>query len=158
VLEEAWLKGYQDLAFFPIRQTFGRLTGANKQDRLGAVIHQFDSLQAQGEKEGKKAGKLEARLNLATGGYGKRAMVLVQGVNEALNSIDEMRLEVGCFKRLAGIEERALGTRLSKVQGEVGGLEGREEQLQISYVELLDERDGLFALLGGEGGVNGMEE
>ncbi|KAM3576888.1 hypothetical protein VYU27_001253 [Nannochloropsis oceanica] len=160
VVEEAWLKAYHDLAYFPNRQTFGRLTGANKQDRLAALIHQFDSLQAQGVKEGKKAGKLEARLNLATGGYGKRASNLVQGVSDVLNQIDEMRLEVGCFRRLAAIEELALRTRLAKVQGEVEGLEGREEQLQVSYVELLDERDGLFALVGGRGeeGINGREE
>ncbi len=155
-VEEVWGKVYSDLAYFPNRQAFGRLTGASKQDRLAAAIFQFDSLATHVEKDGKKAGKLEARLNLATGGYTKRATALINGVNEALNAIDEMRLEVGCFRRLQKIEEMAIGTRLAKAQAEAEAVAAREEQLQLSYVELLDERDRLFALVaGGENGQGG---
>ena len=154
-MEEAWTKSYQDLAYFPNRQAFGRLTGASKQDRLAAVMFQFDALATHVEKDNKKANKLEARLNLATGGYNKRAATLMHGVNDALNQIDEMRLEVACFRRLKEIESGAVGRRLSKLQVEVDNMGKREEQLQASYVELLDERDRLDALVNGAavGGV-----
>lgn len=118
-LEEAWLKAYGDLAYFPNRQAFGRLSGAAKPDRLAALIFQFDALSSALERDAKKAAKVEARLNVATGGYNKRASTLLAGINEALNAIDEMRLEVGCFRRLKGIEDQAVGRRLAKLQAEV---------------------------------------
>jgi hypothetical protein len=62
---------------------------------------------------------VEARLNVATGGYNKRASALLGGINEALNQIDEMRLELCCFRRLRGIEDQAVGRRLAKLQAEV---------------------------------------
>lgn len=63
---------------------------------------------------------MEARLNLATGGYNKRASALLVDINEALNALDEMNLEVGCFRRLKAIEDVAVGRRLAKLQAEVG--------------------------------------
>ena len=53
-LEEAWLKAFGDLAYFPNRQAFGRLSGAAKQDRLAALIFQFDALSSSLEKDAKK--------------------------------------------------------------------------------------------------------
>lgn len=53
-LEEAWIKGYNDLAYFPNRQAFGRVSGASKQDRLAALMFQFDALASSMEKEAKK--------------------------------------------------------------------------------------------------------
>ena len=61
--------------------------------------------------------------------------------------IDEMKLELVCFQRLKEIEDKAVGRRLSKMQAEVDDVSKREEQLQASYVELLDERDRLHALM-----------
>ena len=52
--EEAWLKSYNDLAFFPNRQAFGRVSGASKADRLAAIIFQFDALASNMEKDAKK--------------------------------------------------------------------------------------------------------
>jgi pre-mRNA-splicing factor CDC5/CEF1 len=151
-LERDWLKGYNDLAYFPGRQAFGRLTGASKQDRLTAVVHEFNTLAGHVEKVGKKASKLDARLNLATGGYVKRATALLHGVSEALDQIDEMRLEVRCFRRLKAMEEKALVTRVAEVNAQADSVAKREEQLQLSYVELLDERDRLFGVLHGHEG------
>lgn len=62
---------------------------------------------------------MEARLNVATGGYNKRASSLLAGINDALNALDETRLELGCFRRLKGIEDQAVGRRLAKLQAEV---------------------------------------
>lgn len=62
---------------------------------------------------------MEARLNLATGGYNKRASSLLAGINDALNTLDETRLDLGCFRRLKGIEDQAVGRRLAKLQAEV---------------------------------------
>jgi pre-mRNA-splicing factor CDC5/CEF1 len=53
-LEEAWLKAFGDLAYFPNRQAFGRLSGAAKQDRLAALIFQFDALSSSLERDAKK--------------------------------------------------------------------------------------------------------
>lgn len=53
-MEEAWLKAYGDLAYFPNRQAFGRLSGAAKPDRLAALIFQFDALSSALERDAKK--------------------------------------------------------------------------------------------------------
>lgn len=56
-IEEAWSKSYNDLAFFPNRQAFGRVSGASKADRLAAIIFQFDALASAMEKDGKKVSR-----------------------------------------------------------------------------------------------------
>ena len=53
-MEAAWLKAYGDLAYFPNRQAFGRLSGAAKPDRLAALIFQFDALSSALERDAKK--------------------------------------------------------------------------------------------------------
>lgn len=86
-------------------------------------------------------------MNLSTGGYNRRAATLITGINELLNQvsplgdrqeeaerrsshnpflplhahtqIDEMKLEVSCFKRLRTIEDQSVGKRFSKLQAEV---------------------------------------
>jgi hypothetical protein len=52
--EEAWQKSFGDLAFFPERKIFGRLSTASKQERLSATAHQFEQLAAMLEKDAKK--------------------------------------------------------------------------------------------------------
>lgn len=52
--EEAWQKSFADLAFFPERKIFGRLSTASKQERLSATAHQFEQLAAMLEKDAKK--------------------------------------------------------------------------------------------------------
>lgn len=79
-----------------------------------------ETLHASAHPKRHQAAKVEARLNLATGGYNKRASALLAGINEALNALDEMNLEVGCFRRLKAIEDVAVGRRLAKLQAEVG--------------------------------------
>jgi hypothetical protein len=53
-LLQAWARGFNDMAYFPARKAFGRLSNASRQDRLDATIHQFDTLAAQIDKEEKK--------------------------------------------------------------------------------------------------------
>lgn len=53
-VDEAWNKAFADMAYFPDRQAFGRLSTASKQDRLSAVSHQLDAVASQLEKDAKK--------------------------------------------------------------------------------------------------------
>lgn len=71
-VDEAWNKAFADMAYFPDRQAFGRLSTASKQDRLSAVSHQLDAVASQLEKDAKKVrgtrGEKEARQAGGRGG------------------------------------------------------------------------------------------
>jgi hypothetical protein len=54
--EEAWGKAYADLAYFPSRKAFGRLSQASKADRIAATAHVFNTTLAAFEKDRKKVG------------------------------------------------------------------------------------------------------
>lgn len=165
--EEAWGKGYGEMAYFPERQAWGRVSAASKQDRLAATQHQFEVLAQALEKDAKKVGKVEMKVTIKTQGYIERSKKLRAGMEETLEEIDTMKLELTCFQRLHGLEKKAVIKRLAKLEQEVQLATDREEVLQETYANLCDERDQLFEKLqevieggagkGQEGAATAME-
>lgn len=58
-----------DLAYFPARESFGLVSVASTNDRLGALQYEFEVVKKHMEAETRKAVRLEHKLKVLTHGY-----------------------------------------------------------------------------------------
>jgi len=156
-MEEAWAKSYGDMSYFPERQAWGRLSAASRQDRLSATKHQLESLVGVMEKEAKKLSKVEQKVTIRMQGYIERSKKLLAGIEEGTEEVDTWKLELACFKRLHGLEKKAVVKRLAVLEKQMLVAEERERVLQETYANLVDESEALFQKLQEAGGVAPMQ-
>lgn len=83
-----------------------------------------------------------------TQGYVERSKKLLLGIEEVTEECDTWELELACFKRLHGMEQKAVVKRIAALEKEVAAAEDREGVLQKTYADLLDEMDELGEKMG----------
>jgi len=137
--DACWEATHKDLMFLPdAASAAGGHYGVprNEVEERAALRIEFAALRAKFEKEAKRAGKLESRLQVTTAGYLKRGAALQEAMLESFDTCARTRIEAGCFATLLAHESRAMQTRLQRLRQEAETAEAEENAAQVQYAEL----------------------
>ena len=112
----AWEAANAQLAYIPTLQSYAPLSEVSTKQHLASLQQQLQLLRNHMAKDGKKAGKLEKKLEVVLGGYRKRAAALGAQIHEQHQAIGERHVELGCFEALARMENLARPQRLAVLE------------------------------------------
>jgi len=135
-LEAARAAAAAELAYVPSQQRYVRLSGVSKPERLQAPQQQLQLVKNFMARDGKKAQKVEKKLELLLGGYKKRSASLSSSAVALHTTVQEKRVELTCFEALRAREALAAPQRLSDLSALLSEQTAREAELQAEYAEL----------------------
>jgi pre-mRNA-splicing factor CDC5/CEF1 len=133
---EVWASEDADFVYVPSLQKYAAASSVAPADLIAASEQQLHLYKNLLTRDGKKAAKLEKKLELLLGGYRKRTSSLVTRCQSARQAISEKQIELGCFEKLAGQEGLARLQRLGAMEAFVKEQREREAGLQARYAEL----------------------
>ncbi|KAL4447677.1 hypothetical protein ABPG75_004896 [Micractinium tetrahymenae] len=139
----AWEAVARDIIYIPAQQRYTRAASATAQDRVASLQLEFEAVRKEMEKEAKRAGKLEQRVGVVTGGLAGRQDKLRGEAEEAWQALRAAATELECFRALHENEQRSAPDRIEALQALVAAQAAREKELQERYKELSHERDDL---------------
>ena len=96
----AWEAAEARLAYIPSLQRYEDMDRVSNEDALGAQKQQLQLLRNVMTKDGKKAAKLEKKLDMLLGGYKKRAAAVAAACVASQASFEARGIERQCFERL----------------------------------------------------------
>jgi len=114
---------------------------------VGASSHNAVADACLGALQAKRCSKLEARGRVFTAGYQKRSDEGNAALQATFLDIDNNTLELACFRRLATDETEAIPGRVAAAEAEARDVAEREQELQLRYKNLVEEREQLVAVL-----------
>ena len=123
-------------AYVPSLQRYCQLSVVSAQERLQAPQQQLQLVKNLMVKDGKRAAKLENKLEVLLGGYKKRAAALDKQLLTAHSEIDSQRIALGCFEALRRQETLAVPQRLDELSALLSDQRAREIELQVRYHKL----------------------
>ena len=132
----AWARANEELAYVPRMQKYAPIGEVAPADRLAASEQQLQLLRNTMVRDGKRAAKVEKKLETLLGGYRKRQAALEKQCAGLHASVCEKRVELGCFEALQRVEELARPQRLAALEAFAREQVEREARLQARYAEL----------------------
>ncbi|XP_065836535.1 cell division cycle 5-related protein-like isoform X2 [Oscarella lobularis] len=139
-----WEECYDQVMFLPSQNKFTRASLASRKDKLDSMEKRLEHNRNQMIKDAKKAGKLEKKLAVLTGGYQARASGLGKQLEEVHDQVEHTFVEFKTFEALRLHELQAIPRRMERLREDVERQTAREKELQERYSKLTIERDALF--------------
>jgi len=139
----AWEAVSSDIIFVPSQQRYTRAAALPLAERVAAMQAEFEGLRKDMEREAKRAGKLEQKAGLVTGGLVARQDRLRSEVEEGIKSAAAVKVEIACYKVLHEQEQRVAPERIEALQALVSAASAKEAALQARYREALLRRAAL---------------
>lgn len=143
-LKKAWDLANHNIVFIPSDRQYGCMHVLGEVQQAQVHQQEFNLVRQQLAEAMKKATKLEARINVLTGGYRQRVVAEVKGFHEAFNTLEQCRQEARCFDMLYSLELKAIPQRVAILAKETAILEKRESELQSKYQLLKREKESLL--------------
>lgn len=134
--EAIWQETYADLRYLPTKRASGRFSRATKAEQISSLKADFDAIHKHMKKVTAKAGKLEQRAKVYTGGYQKKSGQILQDIDVTTQRVLQKLQDLETFKVLQNLESLALSSRVGRLQEEVDGLTEQEADLQRRYAQL----------------------
>ena len=134
--EAVWVAATAKWAYMPLRQRYCELSTVSAQEQLQAPQQQLQLLRTLIVKDGKRAAKLESKIEVLLGGYRKRETVLSKQLRMTHTELESRRAELGCFEALRHREVLAVPQRLGELLALIGQQRACEIKLQARYDEL----------------------
>ncbi|PRP85857.1 hypothetical protein PROFUN_06131 [Planoprotostelium fungivorum] len=131
--------------FVPSSSSFVRSTHLSHRDQIENLSARFDTVRGAMAQESSKAKKLEAKVNVYTMGYQKRAVSLLQSVRELNGEKEGLRDQIYAYEKLRELEVTAMSNRVEGLAMEVKKQEEREMENQRKYRNLMVERQQLLS-------------
>ncbi|EDQ87725.1 uncharacterized protein MONBRDRAFT_33087 [Monosiga brevicollis MX1] len=122
----------------PSQQKFARVETVSQKEKIEGLEVEHRQLREHMAKDNKKAAKLEKRLNIALGGYQKRAQGLRQSIEEMVMEMAECQAQLKGFEVLRLAELAAIPERLGELKARVSAQEAKQTALQLRYKALTD--------------------
>eukprot|EP00049_Salpingoeca_infusionum_P017818 m.354482 g.354482 ORF g.354482 m.354482 type:complete len:771 (+) comp17033_c0_seq1:30-2342(+) len=126
----------KDIIYLPAQQRYGRLSLFSKKDQVSSLELDMENIRGEMQKGFKSAAKMEKRLNIALGGYQKRAMSFTVAIHKLGQEYDETMQELKAFEALRLKELETIPARIQSLTEEVAKQEERQTELQREYKEL----------------------
>ncbi|QQP51962.1 Uncharacterized protein FKW44_013462, partial [Caligus rogercresseyi] len=130
------LEAYTQVLYLPSQARYNRATLASKKDRIESHEKRLEQNRAHMCKEAKRAGKIEKKLKILTGGYQSRAQAQIKQIHDLEDQIEQSRLEMSTFEFLKNQETDAIPQRLLSIQEDVDRQMKREKELQELFYKL----------------------
>eukprot|EP00002_Diphylleia_rotans_P019046 TRINITY_DN3687_c0_g1_i1.p1 TRINITY_DN3687_c0_g1~~TRINITY_DN3687_c0_g1_i1.p1 ORF type:complete len:771 (-),score=197.30 TRINITY_DN3687_c0_g1_i1:470-2782(-) len=143
MFQQAWEACYDELIYIPNSQRFARIQNATKTEKIKNYESQLEMNRGHMTRDSKRAVKLEMKVNLLTGGYQKRTTQLLEETSKLNYQINQLLMEHECFSHLQTLESRACPQRVEEWTKLVNEQKEIENELQLRYANLLQERDEL---------------
>eukprot|EP00045_Choanoeca_perplexa_P009521 m.92131 g.92131 ORF g.92131 m.92131 type:complete len:755 (+) comp14935_c0_seq1:92-2356(+) len=124
--------------YVPSLKRYARASIQSGADQLQSLEVEHKTLRDIMAVEFKKAAKMEKKLNIALGGYQKRAQALRQSILELATQRDQSKVQIKAFEQLRLQELNAIPTRTAAMQQQVKEQQERQTKLQLRYKELTD--------------------
>lgn len=139
-----WEECYKEVLYVPSQNRYTRASMASSKDRLESLERRLQNNRQVMTKQAKKAAKLEKKLKIITGGYQARAGALSKQATDVHEQVEQTEVERDTFQRLQEMEHCAVPKRLEHLKEEVSRQSERENQLQVRYSGLHQERSVLL--------------
>jgi len=145
---QVWEECLAQVLYLPTQQRYTRANLASKKDRIESMDKRLDANRGHMTKEAKRAAKTEKKLKILTGGYQSRAAGLIKQLTDAVDQLEQSRLELATFEQLSISETAAIPRRLADITQDVNKQTERERELQstfrLSATRLEEARQGNF--------------
>merc|ERR550519_2232617 len=147
---QVWEECLGQVLYLPGQQRYTRANLASKKDRIESMEKRLEANRGHMTKEAKRAAKTEKKLKILTGGYQSRAAGLIKQLTDAVEQLEQGKLELATFKQLKISESTAIPRRLETLTEDVGRQTDRERELQERFsdmtMRLEEARGGRFSL------------
>jgi len=147
---QVWEECLSQVLYLPSQQRYTRANLASKKDRIESMEKRLEANRNHMTKEAKRAAKTEKKLKILTGGYQSRAAGLIKQLTDAVDQLEQGKLELATFKQLRTHETAAIPRRLATLTEDVGRQTERERELQERFsdmtMRLEEARGGRFSL------------
>ncbi|XP_040583933.1 cell division cycle 5-like protein [Lepeophtheirus salmonis] len=130
---QVWEECLSQVLYLPSQSRYTRANLANKKDRIESHEKRLEQNRQHMCKEAKRAGKIEKKLKILTGGYQSRAQAQIKQVQDLEDQIEQSRLEMSTFEFLKNQEISAIPQRLFSIQEDVDRQTKREKELQEQF-------------------------
>jgi len=137
---KAWEECYNELMYFPTQEKYARVTNASRADKIAAYQKQLEINRDHMQKEATRASKLEGKVKVLNQGYETRSKNLTGQITDLNNQLDQLDIELQCFKKLHQFEQAALPRRFEAISIELNKQIERESQLQKYFANLQFEK------------------
>lgn len=135
-LEVALKEGLEQFTFLPQAKRYVDWRVTSKEDRLEAAKHTFELMEAQVQRESKRAKKLEDKLERTLGGYAAKAKQSADKARALHEERETIDVETEVFRTLANREEKAIESRVEELREDVEREKQRNAKLQNRYKNL----------------------
>merc|ERR1719356_102114 len=135
-LGQASLGHLGHFVYVPQAKRYAEWRTVEKGDRLEAAKHAFELAEAQAQKDGKRAKKLEDKLNLVLGGYMGKVKQSISKLGTLSEECETAGVEADVFRTLRAREEKAIASRADELRELVDREKARNAKLQTRYKEL----------------------
>jgi hypothetical protein len=150
ILTQTWNNANVDVAFLPFKKLYGSTRSITDPQKVQVLRQEFALMREQLLTDNKRAGKLEEKLNILTGGYRARAAKLRSTHADSHKTLEQCLQEKGCFNLLLDLETKAIPQRMAILERESAIVSKREIELQSKYAVLKKEKQLLQARLAKE--------
>ena len=133
-LTQAWETASAGRIFIPQRGAVGVPESAVEMH--AALAAQLHALRDLAERDGKRAAKLEGKLQLLTAGYQERAARAEAALQSAFSALQERGDALDCFTSARLAEQRAAAARIAALETELAEHVRAEQELQEQWQEL----------------------
>ncbi|UYV75379.1 CDC5L [Cordylochernes scorpioides] len=140
---QVWEECQAQVLFLPRQNRYTRANLASKKDQIESQKNTLEVNRSHMTAEAKRAGKLEKKLRVRTGGYQMRAQALAKQHQELLEQKDQLVLERNTLDRLRAHEGNAITKRLESLKEDVNRQVERERVLQKRFSDNLTKLESL---------------
>lgn len=144
-----WAVAYAELGYVPSLQKYAVLSSVDVPARASVMQQSYRLLRNFMVRDGKKATKLEKKLDLSLGGYRKRSSTVSASLATQQFLLREKMLERACSERLESYESLIRPQRLAVMESLLADQAAREAELQAHYAKLSRTRTSLEQALQG---------
>jgi len=138
----AWEKTDSLLTYIPSLQSFAPLAEVPATERLAASHQLLQLVRNHMSRDGKRALKLEKKLEVLLGGYRKRSGMLSSRLQGQQLAVLERKIELNCFHSIMRMEGLAQSQRLATLEDFMRAQVWRETHLQDRYADLRESVEG----------------
>lgn len=110
----------------------------SEEDRVRAMIAEFEELKETEQALAKRAQRLEERVRVVNGGLQRRSEQARAALYAQMAAYQNAMIEHACFSELSRLETQALQSRISRLANDVNAQQLVEVQLQKQYAALTD--------------------
>lgn len=135
-LQSVFEESLGNVAYVPPAKRYQDWHSMQKGERLEAAKHLFELAEAQVQKDGKRAKKLEEKLERLLGGYAAKVKQAVQKLGALTEECRNANVEIEVFHTLSAREEKAVASRVEELRELVEREKARNLKLQTRYKEL----------------------